>query len=219
MRTPAIVIAAALAEPVFVGGCLIEPHTLRRHFQLEAARSPFLSPDPATADLAATVAAVGIFDRTLAGLDLDRFTRICRPEDVAAVGAAIRASIALGFSTALTMCDAPTQASAHAAASHPAPKRDVFGPLTALWAYAVKRLTMPPDLALDMPMCQLWVLTAASEAMDGKMPSGADYYEISRSIGPVVPIHAVAAEGEANRIQQTVDGDKTKDEPHSSTVA
>jgi hypothetical protein len=77
---------------------------------------------------------------------------------------------------------------------------------------------MPPDLALDMPMCQLWVLTAASEAMEGKMPSGADYYEISRSL-PAAWVHPVGTECEGDQIEQAVNDDKSKHEVHDGNVA
>jgi hypothetical protein len=52
----------------------------------------------------------------------------------------------------------------------------------------------------------------------GRVPADADYYEISRSIGPVVPVHAVAAERDGDQLHKAGDDNKAKDEVHVTSA-
>jgi hypothetical protein len=182
MKTPALVVAAVLVEPVWAGPVLVQPHTLRRHMKLSDVQSPLLWGAP-TQDIAAIVQAVRIFDTRWPELDETAFCKMVRPRQVPGVVEAIRASITLGWATSLGMIEPPTPGQRSSR-----PGRDRFGTATRLWAYAVQVLHLAPDAALDMPLCQLNVLAATSEALSGKVPAGDDYFDLSESIAAGQPV-------------------------------
>jgi hypothetical protein len=170
--TPQIVTDAFLVEPIDICGISLQPLTSRRWLRLEAAGSPFVdgdAPDDPEERIMALVQAVRILaDKP--SFSAAALVNVCPPGQVEPLMRTVLTILARGWSTVLPMHQPPKpgEASGGRLADH-------IGTIPRLIANAMHNLGMSFESAMDMPLCQLFVLTAAAEALAGKVPVKGGY--------------------------------------------
>jgi len=170
--SPALVIRAFTAAPVRVSGIVLQPVTLRSWFELEAARSPFIGhdwPEDRIETLQAVCSAIAALGNP--GFDQAALVAKTSADDLPEVMATIREVVSLGTATALAM-------TTPGAKNNPSDSYDPFGWPLRLLSFAITELHLPD--AMDIPLCQIFALTAANAFREGKVPKRHDY----RSLEP-----------------------------------
>lgn len=214
MDTPRLVLDAFLVEPLRVAGISLQPFTLRRWMRLEATGNPLLDfevPEDVSARLEAVMGAAGILSEPEVGGQTPALgspiSDLPPPADFDYLTEAVLQVIGQGFSTTLRM-DFPGETGTPL----PADLADLFGTPTRLLAHAVRHLHMTPDAALDTPTCQLFVLIASADALDGKVPVGKNYRNRKCESGDRKgSAAAIPVFSEAQAVESDLGGDQRED--------
>ena len=199
METPRLVLDAFLVEPLRVAGLDLQPFTLRRWMRLEADGNPLLHfhvPEDPLVRLDAVLGAAAILSELRSP-----FSDLPSPSDFDDLTEAVLQVIGLGFSTALKM-----EFPGDTGEALPADLVDLFGLPTRLLAHAVKRIGMDVAAALDIPTCQLFILIAGGDALDGKVPIGKNYRQRNLHSATAGPDQNAERNPEKERAKNKGDG-------------